>query len=304
MNNLAAYFTRVELQAGDVLWRQGDQPDGLYVIESGVLQANYDFAAHSAPVQESMTAGTLAGELSALSGSPRNATVVAERASVVWKLSTNDFERLEREQSDVAKCMGLTESRTRANSSGYIAGHPALIVVEPFFTRHSGVNNPSRHPHFGGHFGNELRVVAHEISNGNAPVVIVLATILAEPWNGLVTKHHSQDANPRQLDAEEQQAHFLSSSVWSKLSLEINMKFATIAAVLASAGAAMAHAKVRAVFINGVDQGNGEGSYIRAPPNNNPVKDLSSNDIICNVNNSPVPKTLEVKGGDQITFEC
>ncbi|CAE6443886.1 unnamed protein product [Rhizoctonia solani] len=81
------------------------------------------------------------------------------------------------------------------------------------------------------------------------------------------------------------------------------MKFATIAAVLASAGAAMAHAKVRAVFINGVDQGNGEGSYIRAPPNNNPVKDLSSNDIICNVNNSPVPKTLEVKGGDQITFE-
>ncbi|CAE6444205.1 unnamed protein product [Rhizoctonia solani] len=81
------------------------------------------------------------------------------------------------------------------------------------------------------------------------------------------------------------------------------MKFATIAAVLASAGAAMAHAKVRAVFINGVDQGNGEGSYIRSPPNNNPVKDLSSNDIICNVNNSPVSKTLEVQKGDQITFE-
>ncbi|CUA78230.1 putative protein C24H6,11c [Schizosaccharomyces pombe 972h-] [Rhizoctonia solani] len=103
MNKLAAYFTRVELQSGDILWRQGDQPDGLYVIESGVLQANYDFAAHSAPVQESMTAGTLAGELSALAGSPRNATVVAERASVVWKLSTGDFERLEREQSEVAK---------------------------------------------------------------------------------------------------------------------------------------------------------------------------------------------------------
>ncbi|KAG8757885.1 hypothetical protein FRC11_004198 [Ceratobasidium sp. 423] len=103
MQQLAAYFTRVELQAGEILWRQGDQPDGLYVIESGVLQANYDFAAHSAPVQESMTAGTLAGELSALAGSPRNATVVAERASVVWKLSTRDFERLEREQGELAK---------------------------------------------------------------------------------------------------------------------------------------------------------------------------------------------------------
>jgi hypothetical protein len=31
------------------------------------------------------------------------------------------------------------------------------------------------------------------------------------------------------------------------------MKFSTIAAVLASAGAALAHAKVRAVFINGWD---------------------------------------------------
>ncbi|CAE6431990.1 unnamed protein product [Rhizoctonia solani] len=103
MNKLAAYFTRVELQAGDILWKQGDQPDGLYVIESGVLQANYDFAAHSAPVQESMTAGTLAGELSALAGSPRNATVVAERASIVWRLSTRDFERLEREQGEVAR---------------------------------------------------------------------------------------------------------------------------------------------------------------------------------------------------------
>jgi hypothetical protein len=52
MTKLAAYFVRVELQAGEILWRQGDQPDGLYVIESGVLQANYEFAAHSAPVQE------------------------------------------------------------------------------------------------------------------------------------------------------------------------------------------------------------------------------------------------------------
>jgi SulP family sulfate permease len=52
MAKLAVYFSRVELKAGEVLWRQGDIADGLYVIESGVLQANYDFAAHSAPVQE------------------------------------------------------------------------------------------------------------------------------------------------------------------------------------------------------------------------------------------------------------
>ncbi|CAE6404081.1 unnamed protein product [Rhizoctonia solani] len=81
------------------------------------------------------------------------------------------------------------------------------------------------------------------------------------------------------------------------------MKFSVIVALLASASAAYAHTVVRAVFINGVDQGNGENTYIRSPPNNNPVKDLASDAVACNVNNRAVPKTLEVSGGDVIIFE-
>jgi lytic cellulose monooxygenase (C1-hydroxylating) len=46
------------------------------------------------------------------------------------------------------------------------------------------------------------------------------------------------------------------------------------------------------------------GTYIRSPPNNNPVKDLSGSDVACNVNNVAVPKTLNVASGDVITFEC
>ncbi|CAE6478244.1 unnamed protein product [Rhizoctonia solani] len=81
------------------------------------------------------------------------------------------------------------------------------------------------------------------------------------------------------------------------------MKFSAIAALLASASAAYAHTTVQAVFINGVDQGNGANSYIRSPPSNSPVKDLSSDAVACNVNNRAVSKTLEVSGGDVITFE-
>ncbi|CAE6425933.1 unnamed protein product [Rhizoctonia solani] len=81
------------------------------------------------------------------------------------------------------------------------------------------------------------------------------------------------------------------------------MKFSALAAILASASSVYAHATVRAVFINGVDQGNGENVYIRSPPNNNPVKDLASSDVACNVKNVAVPKTLEISAGDVITFE-
>lgn len=81
------------------------------------------------------------------------------------------------------------------------------------------------------------------------------------------------------------------------------MKFSAVAAVLTSASAAYAHSTVQAVFINGVDQGSGVNTYIRSPPNNNPVKDLTSSAVACNVNNVAVSKTLEVSAGDVITFE-
>jgi len=81
------------------------------------------------------------------------------------------------------------------------------------------------------------------------------------------------------------------------------MRFSAIAAALAGASAVYGHAKFGALYLNGVDQGLGIGKYIRGPPSNSPVKDVTSKDIICNVNNSPVPQTIEVSAGDQLTIE-
>ncbi|TFY58018.1 hypothetical protein EVG20_g8313 [Dentipellis fragilis] len=100
---LIAYLERIPAPDGLVLWTQGDAPDGLYIVESGVLRASYCFTDHAPPIEESMVPGTLAGELSALSGLPRNATVVVERPAVLWKLSIESMRRLEREKSDLAR---------------------------------------------------------------------------------------------------------------------------------------------------------------------------------------------------------
>jgi cellulase len=67
--------------------------------------------------------------------------------------------------------------------------------------------------------------------------------------------------------------------------------------------AASAHTLVYGAWINGVFQGDGRNSYIRSPPNNDPVKDLKSSAMACNVNNRAVGKTLSVKAGDKFTFE-
>lgn len=65
-----------------------------YVIESGMLRANYVFPDHSHTVSESMVAGTIAGELSFLSRTERNTNVVAERDSVLWKMEVSSHEEL------------------------------------------------------------------------------------------------------------------------------------------------------------------------------------------------------------------
>jgi len=95
------YFKQIELPEGQIIWRRGDQPDGLYVVAAGVMRATYTWD-NSDSVSESMVAGTLAGELTGLAGMPRNADVMAEKASVLWKLSNEDWALFKKERPTLA----------------------------------------------------------------------------------------------------------------------------------------------------------------------------------------------------------
>jgi cellulase len=78
----------------------------------------------------------------------------------------------------------------------------------------------------------------------------------------------------------------------------------TIATILAMASAVSAHTLLHDVWVNGVDQGDGRSEYIRSAPNNNPVKDLASTDIVCNVNGATaVPSFVSAAAGDKLGFE-
>lgn len=83
------------------------------------------------------------------------------------------------------------------------------------------------------------------------------------------------------------------------------MKPLTLLSLLTTPLLATCHATVQAVWINDIDQGlgNSASGYIRSPPNNSPLTDVTSSSLTCNVNNSPTAKTLAVKSGDKVTFE-
>ncbi|KAI8686071.1 hypothetical protein NCS55_00281600 [Fusarium keratoplasticum] len=81
------------------------------------------------------------------------------------------------------------------------------------------------------------------------------------------------------------------------------MRF-SVASALAMASTVSGHALMYGVWVNGEDQGDGQNVYIRSPANNSPVKDLTSPDIVCNVNGGKAaPKFVSAAAGDTLTFE-
>jgi len=90
------------------------------------------------------------------------------------------------------------------------------------------------------------------------------------------------------------------------------MRFSfTDAALAALVGYSSAHTMVVDIHVNSKNVGdgrslNGQGSkqYIRSPPNNNPVKDLKSASIVCNVNGGKAAKDFApLAAGDKVAFE-
>ena len=91
---LAAAMTLRELAAGEVLVREGDTDDHLYVIASGVLGIIKAAGTENEMTINTVKPGDVVGELSFLDGATRYASLVAMSSSRVLGLSRGDLEGL------------------------------------------------------------------------------------------------------------------------------------------------------------------------------------------------------------------
>ena len=111
------FFERKELMAGTVLYSRGDEPDGFYLLQEGILRAEYDWEQGS--YYESIVAGTTCGELPFFSETDRSATVAAEKDCVAWLLTRAKWKELEKQQPDIARELlkiGLKLTSERMNA--------------------------------------------------------------------------------------------------------------------------------------------------------------------------------------------
>ncbi|KAK4147737.1 sulfate transporter family-domain-containing protein [Dichotomopilus funicola] len=95
------YFQHAHFAPGTVLFRRGERAEGFYLVESGILRAEYDLP--QGWLFESIVAGTTCGELPFFSETNRTATCIAERECVVWLMDGESWARLQKEEPDVAQ---------------------------------------------------------------------------------------------------------------------------------------------------------------------------------------------------------
>ncbi|MEI6415003.1 MAG: SpoIIE family protein phosphatase [Pseudomonadota bacterium] len=77
----------VEYESGEILFREGDYGDSLYLIVNGALRIIKD----EVPVWVERTPGTCVGEMALVSGEPRSATVQAMEKTRLLRITRDDF---------------------------------------------------------------------------------------------------------------------------------------------------------------------------------------------------------------------
>ncbi|MCG8417399.1 MAG: cyclic nucleotide-binding domain-containing protein [Proteobacteria bacterium] len=83
---VANLCTEISLDAGDVLFREGDMGDAMYVVVRGNVTVERD-----GEILATLGCGECVGEMAALDWLPRSATVAAAEPSTLFRLDRHDL---------------------------------------------------------------------------------------------------------------------------------------------------------------------------------------------------------------------
>jgi len=108
------FFERKQFPSGMVLFRIGEPAGGFYLLEEGILRADYN--SPQGRYSELIVAGRPCGELPFFSETSRTATMTADRDCVAWEMSEQKWRELQKAEPDVASemlkiCLKLTKER-------------------------------------------------------------------------------------------------------------------------------------------------------------------------------------------------
>src|SRR6202023_4324757 len=112
----------VSLAADQILFLAGDEGDGCYRVEEGLLKASVAAAHGGERILAIFGPGSMVGELSMIDGAPRSASVTALRDSKLHYVSKADFEAIGKSNPEIYQhVMKVLARRLRDTNSALAA---------------------------------------------------------------------------------------------------------------------------------------------------------------------------------------
>jgi SulP family sulfate permease len=108
VEKLLKYLHRREYSAGEYVIQQGDDPDELYFVESGQVTAQLEASDHTPIRLETTGGGRSVGELGFYLDIKRTASVVADQDTVIYSLSKQELEEVEKLDPEAAYLLHRT----------------------------------------------------------------------------------------------------------------------------------------------------------------------------------------------------
>lgn len=102
IERFTSYLERQEIAPGEVLIHQGDVPDSMYFLDKGKVTAQLEVSKDKTIRLKSLGPGTMIGEAGLYLKQTRSATVIANEASVVYRLSADALKRMEEDEPRLA----------------------------------------------------------------------------------------------------------------------------------------------------------------------------------------------------------
>ncbi|MFI5363149.1 MAG: patatin-like phospholipase family protein [Elusimicrobiota bacterium] len=133
LGKIAARLQPLSLPKGATLFREGDEPDAMYLIVSGQARRLRTRDGVEGVVAF-LSRGEVAGETGILTGIPRTSTVKLDATSEILKLPRKDFEEILREQPTILLHLSRTlAQRLIAQTAGpaRVGSDAHLIVLDP-----------------------------------------------------------------------------------------------------------------------------------------------------------------------------
>ncbi|MDQ2962323.1 MAG: mechanosensitive ion channel family protein [Pseudomonadota bacterium] len=137
---LAAQLIGTPFGPGDIVTRQGEPSDSLYILGRGKVGIFRDAAPGSSPARQrlaTLAAPEYFGEMGLLTGQARNATIVAEAEVLCYQLDKAAFESIIQARPELAEALSQTVAARRAASDATLASLSAEARARATVTRAS-----------------------------------------------------------------------------------------------------------------------------------------------------------------------